>query len=100
MLRSMYSGVSGLRAHQIAMDVIGNNIANINTVGFKSGRARFAEQFSQMLQGASPGSGTQGGLSPLVWLLVALVAVAGALFLLRKRPEPVPVKSSSRKRRS
>ena len=49
---------------------------------------------------AGGGSGTQGGLSPLVWLLVALVAVAGALFLLRKRPEPVPVKSSSRKRRS
>ncbi|MBI5837320.1 MAG: flagellar hook protein FlgE [Candidatus Eisenbacteria bacterium] len=65
MLRAMFSGVTGLRAHQTMMDVIGNNIANINTIGFKTGRARFAEQFSQLLQAASPGSGTQGGTNPM-----------------------------------
>jgi len=64
MLQSMYSGVSGLRAHQTELDVIGNNIANINTVGFKAGRARFAEQFSQLIRAASPGSGTLGGTNP------------------------------------
>ncbi len=65
MLRSMFSGVTGLRAHQTMMDVIGNNIANLNTVGFKSGRVRFAEQFSQLLQAASPGSGSLGGTNPI-----------------------------------
>ena len=65
MLRSLFSGVAGLRNHQFRMDVIGNNIANINTIGFKSGRVRFAEALSQMLQGASPGDGTRGGTNPL-----------------------------------
>ena len=63
MMRSLFSGVSGLRNHQLKMDVIGNNIANINTVGFKAGRARFAEAFSQSLQAASPGSGTRGAIA-------------------------------------
>ena len=52
MMRSMFSGVSGLRVHQTKMDVIGNNIANVNTVGFKSGRVTFQEVFSQTLRGA------------------------------------------------
>jgi flagellar hook protein FlgE len=43
MLRSMFSGVSGLRSHQTKMDVIGNNIANVNTVGFKASRVTFHE---------------------------------------------------------
>ena len=51
MMRSMFSGVSGLRTHQTKMDVIGNNIANVNTVGFKSGRVTFEEVFSQTLKG-------------------------------------------------
>ncbi len=49
MLRSLLAGVSGLRNHQMRMDVIGNNIANINTIGFKSGRINFAEALSQTL---------------------------------------------------
>jgi len=53
MMRSMFSGVSGLRVHQTKMDVIGNNIANVNTVGFKSSRVTFQEVFSQTLSGAS-----------------------------------------------
>ena len=52
-MRSMFSGVSSLRVHQTRMDVIANNIANVNTVGFKSQRATFQDAFYQMLQGAS-----------------------------------------------
>lgn len=67
MMRSMFSGVSGLRAHQTRMDVIGNNVANVNTVGFKSGRVTFQEIFSQTLKGASaPDAATgRGGTNPM-----------------------------------
>ncbi|NMB32958.1 MAG: flagellar hook protein FlgE [Clostridium sp.] len=67
MMRSMFSGVSGLRTHQTKMDVIGNNIANVNTVGFKSGRVTFEEVFSQTLKGAgSPDQATgRGGTNPM-----------------------------------
>ena len=66
-MRSMFSGVSGLRAHQTKMDVIGNNISNVNTVAFKSGRVTFEEVFSQTLKGASgpdPVTG-RGGTNPM-----------------------------------
>ena len=67
MMRSMFSGVSGLRAHQTRMDVIGNNVANVNTVAFKSGRVTFQEIFSQTLRGASsPDAITgRGGTNPM-----------------------------------
>ncbi len=65
MLRSLFAGVSGLRNHQIRMDVIGNNIANVNTVAFKSGRVTFKEGFAQMLQGGSRPPGDQGGINPI-----------------------------------
>jgi flagellar hook protein FlgE len=67
MMRSMFSGVSGLRAHQTRMDVIGNNVANVNTVGFKSGRVTFQEVFNQTLRGAgAPDSATgRGGTNPM-----------------------------------
>ena len=62
MMRSLYSGVSGLKVHQTGMDVIGNNIANVNTVGFKSQRTTFAELFYQTTQSASgPNAETQTG---------------------------------------
>ena len=60
MMRSMYSGVSGLRVHQTKMDVIGNNIANVNTVGFKASRATFSELFYQKTQSASGPDGDTG----------------------------------------
>lgn len=63
-MRSMYSGVSGLRAHQLKMDVIGNNIANVNTVGFKSSQASFQQVFSQTSSGASAPQGGRGGTNP------------------------------------
>ncbi|MCX8130317.1 MAG: flagellar hook protein FlgE [Clostridia bacterium] len=67
MMRSMFSGVSGLRAHQTRMDVIGNNVANVNTVGFKSGRVTFQEVFNQTLKGAgAPDQATgRGGQNPM-----------------------------------
>lgn len=64
MMRSMYSGVSGLRVHQSKMDTIGNNIANINTVGFKKGQVSFQEVFSQVVRGASAPQGGKGGTNP------------------------------------
>lgn len=53
MMRGMMSGVSGLKVHQLKMDVIGNNISNVNTVAFKSSRVTFKEVFSQQLSGAT-----------------------------------------------
>ncbi|MBF8983091.1 flagellar hook protein FlgE [Lutibacter sp. B2] len=65
MMRSMFSAVSGLKAHQFKMDVIGNNIANVNTVGFKGSRVTFKETFSQTLKGAGGGDGGRGGTNPM-----------------------------------
>ncbi len=64
MMRSMYAGVSGLRAHQNKMDVIGNNIANVNTIGYKRGTMTFQEVFSQTIRGASAPQGGRGGTNP------------------------------------
>jgi flagellar hook protein FlgE len=65
MMRSLYSGVSGLRNHQVRLDVIGNNIANVNTVAFKASRVTFKEAFTQLLQGASRPPGDLGGINPI-----------------------------------
>jgi len=64
MMRSMFSGVSGLRAHQLKMDTIGNNIANVNTVGFKSQRATFQEVYNQTIRGAGSPQQGKGGTNP------------------------------------
>ena len=64
MMRSLFSGVSGLKNHQVRMDVIGNNISNVNTMAFKAGRVTFKEGFAQVLQGASRPSGDRGGTNP------------------------------------
>jgi flagellar hook protein FlgE len=63
MLRSMYSGVSGLRGFQTGIDVVGNNIANVNTIGFKTGQIIFQDLLSQTLQGAGLPT-TGGGTNP------------------------------------
>jgi flagellar hook protein FlgE len=65
MMRSLFAGVSGLRNHQVRMDVIGNNVANVNTVAFKAGRVTFKEGFAQLLQGASRPPGDHGGVNPI-----------------------------------
>lgn len=64
MMRSLFSGVSGLKSHQTGMDTIGNNIANVNTVGFKASRTTFADTLSQTLTGASAPGDTVGGTNP------------------------------------
>lgn len=62
-MRSLFTAVSGLKNHQTRMDVIGNNIANVNTTGFKSGRVTFADTLSQTLSGSSSPNGTTGGVN-------------------------------------
>lgn len=64
MIGSMYSAVSGLSAHQTKMNVIGNNIANVNTYGFKSSRVVFSDVFYQTLNGASASTKDGGGINP------------------------------------
>ncbi|MGE7665009.1 flagellar basal body rod protein FlgG [Ureibacillus composti] len=64
MLRSMYSGISGLKNFQTKLDVIGNNISNVNTYGFKKGRVVFKDLISQTTAGATGPSTTRGGVNP------------------------------------
>ncbi len=64
MVRSMYSGVSGLSTHQTRMDTIGNNIANVNTYGFKSSRTTFRDIYYQNISSSSAPTGGQGGTNP------------------------------------
>ena len=64
MLGSMFSAVSGLSAHQTKMNVIGNNIANVNTYGFKASRVTFSDVFYQTMNGASAPNGNGGGSNP------------------------------------
>ena len=64
MLRSLYSGVSGMRSNQTKMDTIGNNIANVNTTAFKAGRTRFQDLFSQTMTNAqAPSADGRGGVN-------------------------------------
>lgn len=64
MMRSLYSGVSGLQNHQIRMDVLGNNISNVNTIGFKKGRVNFQDLLSQTMSGAARPTAEVGGVNP------------------------------------
>ncbi|MBM7579863.1 flagellar basal-body rod protein FlgF [Jeotgalibacillus terrae] len=65
MIRSMYSGIAGLKNFQTKLDVIGNNIANVNTFGFKKGRVTFQEAMNQTIQGASAAQEGRGGKNAL-----------------------------------
>ena len=62
MLQAMYSGISAIEAQQTSMDVIGNNIANVNTTAYKAGDVTFEDQLSQTMEGASAGNGVVGGV--------------------------------------
>ncbi len=64
MLRSLYSGISGLRAHQTMLDVTGNNIANVNTAGFKSSNVQFQDTLSQVARSGSAAQAAAGGTNP------------------------------------
>ena len=76
MLRALSSGVSGLRANQAALDVIGNNLANVNTPGFKGARTSFVDLLSQTLKGEQAPSGGRGGINPMQ---IGLGAALGAV---------------------
>ena len=65
MMRSMFSGISGLRSHQTMMDVVGNNIANVNTHGFKASMVTFQEALTQILQAPSGAGAQSGGINTL-----------------------------------
>lgn len=76
MLRSLYSGISGMRGFQTKLDVIGNNIANVNTVGFKGDRVMFKDILSQTISGVSAPTDDRGGVnSKQVGLGVTLGAI-------------------------
>ncbi|MBN1501653.1 MAG: flagellar hook protein FlgE [Spirochaetes bacterium] len=64
MMRSLFSGVAGLKNHQTRMDVVGNNISNVNTYGFKTSRITFQDMLSQTLAGAAKPEETKGGVNP------------------------------------
>ncbi len=81
MMGSLYSGVSGLKNHQTRMNVIGNNIANVNTIGFKTGRVTFQEAMVQTLRGASRPSAVSGGTNPAQLGLGMQVGTVDTLFL-------------------
>lgn len=65
MLRSMYAGISGMRGFQTKLDVIGNNIANVNTTQFKKGRVTFQDMMSQTERGAQGSENNRGGINPI-----------------------------------
>lgn len=77
MLRSLFSGITGLRQHQNLMDVVANNISNVNTTGFKSSSAVFEDTLSQTVKNAAAPTSTSGGLNPAqVGLGVQLAAIS------------------------
>ena len=83
MLRSMFAGVSGLRSHQTMMDVTGNNIANVNTFGFKSQRATFQDALYQVVRGGTggqPAPDAEGGVNPMQIGLGSRIASIDGVF--------------------
>lgn len=80
MMRSLYSGVSGMQNHQTKMDVIGNNVANVNTTGFKKGRVDFQDLISQQLSGAAAPTTEVGGVNPKEVGLGVQVAAINTIF--------------------
>ncbi len=80
MLRSLWSGVSGLKSEQEAMDVVGNNVANLNTIGFKKGRITFVDVLSQTLSAATGPEGNIGGKNATQIGLGDTVAVVDNIF--------------------
>ncbi len=80
MMRSLYAGVSGLQNHQIRMDVVGNNISNVNTTGFKKGRVNFHDMISQNLQGASRPTERVGGVNPQQVGLGMMISAIDTIF--------------------
>ncbi len=80
MSRAILNAVSGLRNNQVTIDVISNNVANANTMGFKRGRMTFEESFALLLQGASRPPGDQGGVNPIMIGLGSSIGAIDTIF--------------------
>ena len=80
MMRSLYAGVSGMQNHQTRLDVIGNNVANVNTTGFKRGRVNFQDMISQQMSGAAGPTTEVGGVNPKEVGLGVTVAAIDTVF--------------------
>lgn len=80
MMRSLFSGISGLKGHQTRMDVVGHNISNVNTTGFKASRVTFADTLYQTTSGSSAPQGNLGGINPKQIGLGANVASIDTVF--------------------
>src|SRR5690625_6338985 len=96
MLRSMYAGISGMKNFQTKLDVIGNNISNVGTAGFKKGRVTFQDMMSQTTSGAQAATATRGGVNPAqiglgdrksTRLNSSHVAISYAVFCLKKKTQ-------------
>lgn len=87
MLRSLFSGVAGLKTHQTKMDVIGNNIANVNTYGFKSSRVTFKDVFYQTISGSSDATAESGGGNPTQ---IGYGSMVGSIDVLHTRSGQTP----------
>ena len=61
MMRGMFAAISGLKTHQVMLDVTSNDIANVNTIGYKSARATFKDSLTQVQRGSAAPTGTNGG---------------------------------------
>lgn len=93
MLRSLYSGVSGMRGFQTKLDVIGNNIANVNTVGFKKSRVMFQDILSQNISGAS--AGAEDGIGGLNARQVGLGSNMAAIDIVHSPGSPMTTNLTS-----
>jgi flagellar hook protein FlgE len=80
MMRSLYSAISGIDVNQKAMDILGNNISNVNTVGYKSGRAVFQDLLSQTLVGGKAPTDARGGINPRQVGLGSYLAAVDTVF--------------------
>lgn len=80
MMRSLNTGLIGVKTHQTKMDVIGNNISNVNTTGFKTGRATFADVLSQSIKGATASNGEMGSTNPMQVGLGGNVSAVDTIF--------------------
>ena len=80
MIRSLFSGLSGIHSHQVQMDTIGNNIANLNTIGYKSQRVSFEDALSLVLTPAQRPNESRGGINPMQVGSGSAVASVDTLF--------------------
>ena len=91
MMRGMYAAISGLKAHQTMLDVTANNLANVNTIGYKAQRTTFVDELSQVIRGASGPTSNNGGTNPMEVGLGSMVVVLLMLRAPKAAPAPAVV---------